>query len=527
MDFRRTFTYSLFLVVACFAPDLAQAEAQQQQPNIVFLLADDHRWDCFGFMGDKMAHTPNLDQLAKKGMHFSNVHHASPICLPSRACIITGRYEGATGCFFSGWSLSREEFDLSYAGLTQKAGYNTCYIGKYHFNVREDKQRKSKFKPSLMPSYFDTWYGVEGQGKYINDGRYGTTRGEHSSKVRGDLAIRFISDSVKAKKPFVVSIGFKAPHRPWSKPRTDPRFYALYKDKEFPHYDTAGKEYFLKLPEVVQRTFRGSRFNGVGKTNAGHASVFGDAELEKLRRGELTDETWAGYTQYRDWDTYQEERRCYYALVAGVDDAVGRVVAELKRLGIDKNTIVIYSSDNGSFLGARMLEGKDLLYRESVRAPLIVYDPRAPKTARNKSNRVLSSTVDIAPTILDYAGIKTPDVMQGKSLRKHVHGDDVEVHEAVFSENSFAAFGNTSEYRKKYGNVESQAVTTQTFKYIRYHRTQPLVEELFKLDDDSQESVNLVADPKHVETLRQMRKRCDAFVEKNLAQRQKFMSQAK
>jgi arylsulfatase A-like enzyme len=214
--------------------------------------------------------------------------------------------------------------------------------------------------------------------------------------------------------------------------------------------------------------------------------------------------------------------KAYYALITGVDTVVGRILETLKKHNIDQNTVIIYTSDNGFFCGSKRLRGKDLLYEESLRAPLIVYDPRLKSHMRGRRLSGLVSVVDFAPTILDLAGQTIPRAMQGVSFLPLLKGEKTDVRDSIFAENHFASYHPSVENAeteaergriRASGTVRSNCVRTKEYKYIRYHETDPLVEELFDIKTDPLESRNLADHSQHMTVLEKMRDLCDQYLE--------------
>lgn len=459
------------------------------RPNIIFLLTDDQRWDTFGFMGNKTIITPNCDKLAAEGVVFENTLHATPICQPSRASIQLGQYLNTHRCGFDAPtqnSISQQEWMKSFPVLLRESGYFTGFVGKFGYPVSAQKTKNRvnedlaidkgvdsqlwKREECMPKDSYDRWLGFPGQGTYHVNGKHGT-------EDRGDKAIAFIRAAANQKAPFALQVSFKAPHSPFS---PAPEFLAMYENTNIPRHDNDLEEAFERLPEVVRTKYRG-------------------------RKGYVGDEAFQNFITR------------YYALITGVDHVVGRIREELKSLGLDENTIIIYSSDNGYFCGSKQLSGKDLLYEESIKAPLIIYDPRQPASAGITKRQGITSTIDIAPTILGYAGLKAPSSMQGKSLLPLVSGTKNQVHKAVYGENNFANFSpvisdfNDPAERDAFSSVRSKYVRTPQFKYIRYHECTPVVEELWKITKDPQEKINLVGNPEYSSVLKKMRKMLDKF----------------
>jgi len=467
------------------------------RPNIIFLLADDQRWDTMGCYGNRYVITPNMDKMASEGLRFENVYHASPICQPSRASIMTGRYLNSHRCGFdrpTTFAVTKAEFADSYPVLLRKAGYRTCFVGKFGFPVADEKilnvgfpypdgtrQNRTQLwaRSAYMPSgEFDRWNGFAGQGSY-------DTPNGHLTEVNANLACRFIADSKRSHPhtPFSLSVSFKAPHGPFT-PMA--KYRRLYDSMDIPRYSNDGIEYFGRLPAVVREQYRGR--GGVG------TSFF----------------------------------KNYFALITGVDAALGRIRSELRRQGLEKNTIILYSSDNGFFCGSKRLNGKDLLYEESVRAPLLYYDPGLAVSKRGATIPGLASIVDLAPTMLDLAGVDKPASMEGFSLLPLVAGSKTAVRDSTFSENNFADFktavedaADDTEREAILGNgtVRSRCVRTSRYKYIRYHETKPLIEQLWDIRADPFELNDLASNPAHAATLASMRRRCDDYIRMTAAGR--------
>ena len=548
----------LFLSVVVIAEGSPQKTAtlrpasskSASRPNILFLLSDDHTWDVMEHRGDPVAKTPHLDRMAADGLSFLNVHHTSPICLPSRATIFSGRRESASMIGFSSpynQTFSVGEFRDTFPAVLRDAGYYTGFIGKYHVAVRKRKGEKGtrakvlqvvdgvpqpEYEGCLFHTFFDSWRGIPGQGKYWNEGYYSTEKGAHSSRVRADLAIDFLREAKAKGTPFCLTVGFKAPHGPWREKETvDPRFYEWYRDVKMPVRENMNWEAFKRLPDSVKAGYRGSGFNVNGKMSQLYEERLKAQgkvvpkripwnQVQTLDNVDSDSFDLYAYTLYRDEAAFQETQRIYYSLVSGMDHAIGRIRAEVERLGLSDNTVIIYMSDNGSFLGARMLSGKELLYTESARCPLIVVDPSLPQDRRGTTSDVLLSVTDIAPTLMELADCSIPASVQGESIVPVLKGSEAVLHDAVFIENFFTMMGWGSDathggLKKKLGNFQSRAVVTDRYKYIRYDNTRPVIEELFDLKKDPGESTNLAASPEMLEVLKSMRKKMRQITAEN------------
>jgi len=469
----------------------------QKRPNIIFMMADDQRWDAMGCMGNDVIKTPNMDRLASEGVLFENAFLTTSICMASRAGIMLGQFESRHKCNFerpSNRTISYAEFDKSYPRLLQKAGYQTGFIGKFGFAVSKEKIQNCPVKADgsrdsqgqlwkkreYMPSdKFDAWYGFPGQGGYFPKDK----PGKHLTRLMGEQATEFL-ENCKPNQPFCLSISFKAPHGPT---QPDPAYKDMYKGVKIPRQLNDGDEYFEKLPGVVREHWRGRR---VYKKEAGP-------------------------------DTYQKFMERYYQCITGIDAVIGQIRDELKRLKLDDNTVIIYTSDNGYFCGSKGLGGKALLYEESIRTPLIIFDPRFDASKRGSRCRELTLNIDFASTILDMGGVKVPETMQGKSLLPLVEGKKTKWRESIFTENNFTshfmpALSDAGDQRQKVlqRSVRSKSVRTKRWKYIRYFEQRPMIEELFNIQKDPVEAINLVDKPEYSDILNSMRKKYDEWVHK-------------
>ncbi len=469
----------------------------QKRPNIIFLMSDDQRWDAMGCMGNPVIKTPNMDRLAAEGVLFENAFLTTSICMASRASVMLGQFESRHQCNFerpSNRTIAYDEFDKSYPRLLQKAGYRTGFIGKFGFAVSKDKIRNCPLNPDgsrdskghlwkkeqYMPAdKFDAWYGFPGQGGYFPKDK----KGKHLTQIMGEQTREFL-ESCKPGRSFCLSISFKAPHGPT---QSDPVYKDMYKDVKIPRQINDGDEYFEKLPKVVREHWRGRRV----------------------------------YNNEAALDKYQQFMKRYYQCISGIDVVIGRIRDDLKRLKLDNNTVIIYTSDNGYFCGSKGLGGKCLLYEESIRTPLIIFDPRLKASGQESRRKELVLNIDFAPTMLDMAGVEIPNTMQGKSVLGLVGGEQKKWRDSTFHENNFTshfmpALSNAGSWRRKVleRSVRCKAVRTKRWKYIRYFEQRPIIEELFDIQNDPIEAYNLVGKPEYSDVLVRLRKLCDDWIHK-------------
>jgi arylsulfatase A-like enzyme len=365
----------------------AQPEKKPRRPNIVFIMADDHASaaiSCYGSWLAKQHKTPSIDRLARGGMRFTNALVVNSICTPSRAAILTGKYSHKNGVYTLSDSLNPKTIHLAH--LLRAVGYQTAIIGKWHLVTN--------------PQGFDYWNILPGQGRYHDP----ILIGQNGKKVYKGYSTDVITDQgldwLKRRdkdRPFLLLCHYKAPHRPWD---PAPRFANLYKDVTFAEPPTLLDDYKNRARAEANTTMViGEHMN---KTDLGQqkpADLTGNA----LRK-------WA----------YQIYLKRYLACVAAVDENVGRILDFLDKEGLNDDTIVIYTSDQGMFLGEHGFFDKRFMLEPCLTTPLIVRYPGRIKGATVNTDMVLN--IDYAPTMLDYAGVKAPDEMQGKSFRSLLEG---------------------------------------------------------------------------------------------------------
>jgi arylsulfatase A-like enzyme len=432
-----------------------------EKPNIIFILTDDQRWDALGYAGNKLIHTPEMDKLAKEGTYFENALVTTPICAASRASILTGLYERTHQFNFQTGNVRQEYMDKSYPKLLKEGGYHTGFYGKY--GIRDDSQE----------TMFDDYEIYDRNNSYEDRrGYYYKTLGKdtvHLTRYTGQKALDFIADAPN-DKPFCLSISFSAPHAHDSaedqyfwQPSTD----GLLQNMEMPGPELGDDKYFDEQPEIVKAGFNRLRW------------------------------TW----RYDTPEKYQHSVKGYYRMISGIDLEIAKIRDQLKRKGLDKNTIIIFMGDNGYFLGERQLAGKWLMYDNSIRVPLVIYDPREKK---HRDIEEIALNVDVPPTILDYAGLKIPNSWHGKSLKPVVDSGDL----------GFERDTVLIEHIWEFESIPpSEGVRTKDWKYFRYMNDQSL-EELYNLKEDPQEIKNLAKNPKYKSKLVAFRKKTDELINK-------------
>ncbi len=430
---------------------------ESDKPNIIFLLTDDQRWDALGYAGNKDIHTPTMDKLAKEGVYFKNAFVTTPISSASRASILTGLYERTHGFTFETGNIPKEYMDLSYPVILRDNGYKTGFYGKFGVFY---KNPESLFDEAEI-------YDRDAQKGYY----YKTIDKDtvHLTPYTGHVARKFIEES-STDTPFCLSISFSAPHAHDS----DPIQYfwgdeadKLYNEITISDPKLGEDEYFMALPPEVRAGFNRTRWK------------------------------W----RYDTPEKYQHSVKGYYRMISEVDSEIEKIMETLEKKGIADNTVIIFMGDNGYFLGERQLAGKWLMYENSLRVPLIIFDPRH-QEHRDVTDAVLN--IDIASTILDFASVAAPEIYQGKSLKGYTTSEHVlPKREAVLFEHLW----------KKDEIPSSEAVRTDKWKYFRY-RFIDAPEELYDLENDPLEIKNLAANPAYKNVLINLRKECDALIQK-------------
>jgi arylsulfatase A-like enzyme len=450
---------------------LAPRAGGADRPNIIFIMSDDHAAHAIGAYGSRVNRTPNLDRLAREGALLSRVFATNSICTPSRATILTGQYSHLNGVtMFNRFDSQR----MTVARLLQSGGYHTGMIGKWHLGSD--------------PVGFDHWEILPGQGAYVDPILYTasgekTYTGRYVTDVVTDLGIEFVKARPR-DKPFFLMLHHKAPHRPW---QPDPKYAAQFKDRWIPEPETFWDAYETRsdaLRENRQRVADDLTHRDLKLPPPPDLQGEALAKWLGIKPQSVTIDdggktvTLAGSALAR-WK-YQRYMRDYLATVQSVDDGVGRVLAYLDANGLGRNTIVVYTSDQGFFLGDHGMYDKRFMYEESLRMPFLVRWPSGIKAGTRSD--AIGLNVDFAPTFLDAAGVPVPAEMQGRSLLPVLRGRT-------------PRDWRTSMYYRYYhdpGDHNTRAhygVRTRTHKLIHYWKIDQW--ELFDLVADPHELHNL------------------------------------
>ena len=454
---------SIFLLTFLF---VTLAFGKETRPNVIFLFSDDQASYSLGCYGNKDVKTPHIDSLSEAGMTFDHHYDTTAICMASRVNVMTGLYEYRHGCNFDHGPLTKKLWETSYPIRLRKAGYLTAFAGKFGFELRKGTEKGRKYLPE---DDFDKWGGGPGQTNYATaknpSMKAYAKKYPHSSRSYGAFGSDFVRESAKSGKPFCLSISFKAPHKP---DQPDPIFDKVYAGKKFTKPSNYGREY--------------------GK----HFSL-------QSRQGRQ-------YERFVSWgyrDRYDEVMAIYHKMVHGVDAAVGMIRAAVKEAGVTENTVFIFTSDNGFFCGSHGYGSKVLPYEESTNVPLIVFDPRHSSSGKKLRSAALTANIDVAPTILELAGLEAPADMDGVSLLPLLDNPKVAVRETATLINVWGPQA-----------AHSYGVVTRDYKYLYWPyeagELEP-TEELYHLAKDPGELTNLA--PLKGKDLKKMRVVYDAAVE--------------
>ena len=419
-----------------------------QRPNIILVITDDQRFDALGCMGNPVLKTPHIDALAGHGAIFTHTFCTTSICATSRASFLTGQYAMRHGIRSFRQPLSEMQWKDAFPVLLRKSGYHTAMIGKWGLGGR------------LPVDRYDVFKGFSGQGRYYPKPN---GQGPHLTHRLGQQVLDFLN-TCDGEKPFLLQYYTKAAHcqdgDPWPF-QPDHRYETVLADTQIPRPATATAAHFARLPKFLQTS-------------------------EARRRWKI---------RFADPAMFQKSVKDYYRLVMGVDDVIGRMVGLLKSKRLFENTVIIFTSDNGFYLGEHGLAGKWFMHEESIRLPLVICDPRLPSGRKGSRISAPALNIDIAPTILDLAGLGVPGSVQGRSLLPLLRGRRAKWRTEFFYEHPF-----------RHPRIPmTEGVRGPQFKYVRYTSLDPVVEELYDLKRDPREEKNLAGDSGMSERLSELR----------------------
>jgi arylsulfatase A-like enzyme len=507
----------VFLGLSLFACN-DSADKEGPRPNIIFVMTDDHAKHAVSAYGSQINETPHIDRLAKEGIKFERAFVSNSLCAPSRAVLLTSKHS-----HLNGKRTNEDVFDstqTTYPKMLQNAGYQTAMIGKWH--LQSD------------PTGYDYWDILPGQGDYYNPD-FRTSEGHYQvegyvTDIITDKVIDWLEEERSPEKPFMLNYHHKAPHRNWM---PGPDQLALYQDQQIPEPATLYANWSGELSEDGEVPDDVSPGEWKGRTTAvqtqemtlmDHFSPAWDFKfppdsVKEAEYNQLWQNTYERFTaeQQEVWNkvydayyeefkekkpqgkellgwTYQRYIKDYLATIASVDDNLGRLLDYLDKSGLAENTIVVYTSDQGFFLGDHGWYDKRWMYEESMQIPLVARWPAG--IDAGMVNRDLVQNLDFAPTFLDLAGFKIPDDMQGQSLVPLLHGQTPDDWRK-------SIYYHYYEYPGPHNVPRHYGVRTDRYKLIYYYQIDEW--ELFDLEKDPNEMKSVYDDPDYTDIAEELK----------------------
>ena len=487
----------LFILNACST----NHQSESDRPNIIFVMTDDHGYQAISAYGSDLIDTPNIDRLANEGMLFRRAYVSNSICAPSRAAILTGKHSHINGHINNGSIFDSTQ--VTFPKLLQEEGYETAIIGKWHL--------KSE------PTGFDFWKVLPGQGHYYNPD-FRTPEGMiqeegHSTELITDTAIEYLDAIRDQDKPFMLMYQFKAPHRQWWPSQED---IGAFAGSDFEEPETLFDDYENRGTAAKEAEMRIGDHMGLTLDNKIHPDSLGKAGLEEFSP-EIYPQIYLDvYSRLSDeqkvqWDVYygpinhefventpegeeltrwkfQRYMEDYLGVVRSVDRNLGRLLEYLDENGLADNTMIVYTSDQGFYLGEHGWFDKRFMYEESFRTPLIIRYPSGVQAG--SENHDLVQNIDFAPTILDVAGVQIPEEIQGESLTPLFAGNNAEWRDQLYY--------HYYEYPAEHAVKRHYGIRTDRYKLIHFYYD--IDEwELYDLENDPQEMNNIYENPDYTE----------------------------
>ncbi len=485
-------------------------ERKPQRPNILFIMSDDHAYQAISAYTDHLINTPNIDRIADEGMIFTNACVTNSICAPSRAVILSGKHSHLNGKIDNIFPFDTNQ--ITFPQLLQKDGYQTAMFGKLHFGNN--------------PKGFDQFKILPGQGRYYNPDFITKDSGRvniegYTTDIITDMTLDWLKEERKEEEPFLLMYLHKAPHREWLPPK---RHYTNFIKKKFPEPSTlfddyegrgrAAKEAEMNLithmnwagdskipPEVMdelgipptarwdKKAYEGEVMRQTAEQKADWDKIYGPMVEEFKRNYPKMSEK-----ELMQW-RYQRYMQDYLGSIAAVDDGVGEVLDYLEESGLDENTIVVYTSDQGFYLGEHGWFDKRFIYNESFKTPLLVRWPGV--ISPRSTNTQMVQNLDFAQTFLDAAGIQAPSDMQGESLLPLFKGQNEGFRDAVYYH--YYEYPSVHMVKRHYG------IVNEDYKLVHFYYD---VDEweLYDRKKDLNEMENVYHDPEYKDVVADLTK---------------------
>ena len=481
-----------------------------KRPNILFIMSDDHAEQAISCYGSKLIETPNIDRIAKEGIRFNNSFVTNSICAPSRAVLLTGKYSHRNGL-----RDNRDEFDgsqLTFPKLLRENGYETYMIGKWHLKTD--------------PTGFDSWKILIGQGQYYNPAII-----ENGQKTRyigytTDIITDIALDELERRdenKPFCMFVHHKAPHRNWM---PHYKYFNRYEDEDLPLPETfyddystrsaAAREADMRIDDMYLSTdmklnkgfYEEETGSGGNKTYAKNVPDTWESQRNHLTKFQR--EKWDEHYDKMNEDfkrrnlkgkellewKYQRYIKDYLRCILSVDENVGRLLDYLDEKGLAENTLVVYTSDQGFYLGEHGWYDKRFMYEESLGMPLLMRYPQGIRPGSVSDDIVLN--LDFAPTFLDYAGVSVPSKMQGESMKRLLSGGESRDWRTSMYYHYYEYPHGWHDVKKHYG------VRTDRYKLIHFYDDIDAW-ELYDLQQDPHEVNNVYDDPGYANVVQELK----------------------
>ncbi len=432
----------------------------QTRPNLIYVFADQLRYQSLGYAGDANAHTPNIDRLCAESVNLRQAVSGHPVCAPYRASLFTGKYTTSTGMVINEIRMNTNHH--TFADVLNENGYHTAYIGKWHMYAAElgnHYDPKNSYIPQgrdrlgfneFFAAYNFRHEYMTGTAYYHLNSPEKIYYSKYEPDEQTDMALGQLRRLSDAGEPFALFLSYGTPHDPWVPENVPEKYLEMMADKEFklpPNY----------LPD-----------------NDPHADNW--AKLSEKERGQLT-----------EW------MRVYYAMVANLDENIGRLAEGIRQMGLEENTILVFTSDHGELFGAHGRRAKNIFYEEAVRVPLLIR--RKGQLEAGASRDFVINTVDLMPTLLSMMGLPVPEEVEGHDLSRCVAGqEDTEEGALMMCTGPTAAWGDGNEWR---------AYRTKKYLYAVYRADG--AELFFDLERDPYEMENRIQDTDYAEAAGKMR----------------------